>query len=122
MGTEQHEGISLPVDDVKLTVSLVDTLHGIRSDLATGLGRVEAVLVGKADKSDVDRVVTKLEGHDTRISRLERDKEIREERAKVHEQRDETARLSNKAKTGLAIAGITAASSFVFTLFSIFHP
>lgn len=116
---EVRPSISFPVDDIKLTVSLVETLHGIRTDVATGLGRLEKSLENKASKNDVERVVTKLEGHDRRISTLERDKELREERAKVHEQRDQRARLSRKARVGLIIGGATLVSTVTYTIVSI---
>lgn len=60
-GDEVSVSMALPVDDVKLTISLVETLHGMRSDLAGGLGRVEKALDGKADKSDVDRLEKTVE-------------------------------------------------------------
>lgn len=116
---EVRAGISLPVDDIKLTVSLVETLHGIRTDVAAGLGRLEKALESKASKGDVERVISRLEGHDKRIASLERDKELREERAKVHEQRDQRAKLSRKTRIGLIIGGATLVSSVTYTIVSI---
>lgn len=116
---EIRAGLSLPVDDIKLTVSLVDTLHGIRTDVANGLGRLEKALEAKASKNDVERVISRLEGHDKRIATLERDKELREERAKVHEQHDQSAKLSRKARVGITIGAVSLVSSVTYTIVSI---
>jgi hypothetical protein len=97
-----------PVGD-QLTQVLIDGQSRIEGKLDSGLARVETKLEAKADKADIARVETRMEGHESRLSTLEgADKEVRSSKAGVlaaaKERTDAWQRRFNVA-IGLAVIG-----------------
>lgn len=123
-GEEVSVSMALPVDDVKLTISLVETLHGIRTDMAGGLGRVEKALDGKADKSDVDRLersveenrradhrrLEVVESETRRLADEQRARDIAEKATATHIASErETRRRTWSVREKILTVGLTAA-------------
>lgn len=76
-------------DDIEVHYTVKELLTSIRTDQTAGFARLHEAMAGKADKGDVLRLEGLIDGHARRIETLERDKEMREQRAAVHQARDE---------------------------------
>lgn len=113
-----------PIDDERPGVPnvlslLVDSLNRVESKIDSGIARLEAKMDAKADRSEVKRIELTLGEHNTRLSNLERENGLREERRKVHLQRDERTVLSRKAWWALAGSAITVLATLALAITAI---
>ena len=80
--------------------------YSVRDLLARIDGKIDSLTTSvalKADKADLDRIESRLDGHDSRIVGLETWKHDKEVAATVHQQRDN--RWSAKKKTVVGALG-----------------
>lgn len=84
-------------------------------------GKIDIIfnaLAKKADKSDIDRLEQRLDGHEVRLVAVEtwkRDTEIGEQAVRA----ERTARWTNRERVLAALVGVALA---VGTLLAVFHP
>lgn len=72
-------------DGMHVTYDIRELLAGIKQDQATGFGRMEGTLKGKADKTDVVKLESRLDEHARDIGDLQRDRDERQAALKAHE-------------------------------------
>lgn len=106
-----------PADDTALLL-IRDSLKRVEDKL----DHLDLKLDAKADRTDIQDLRLEHEQLTGRVDLLERDRELRKARAEVHQQRDDRATMSLRAKLGFLSGGITmlatlglAIASFVQT-------
>lgn len=76
------------LDEPTITYKLRDILDQIKLAQAQGFARIDANLSIKADKSDIDRLETRLDSHATRLDDVEQWQHDNEVTTNVHFQRN----------------------------------
>lgn len=110
-----------PEHTIQVSYDLKDLLAEIKNEQAKGFSRVETAMLAKADKTDIAELRGISQEHTRRLDALEEDRRLREERAKVHQARDQAdvervkARWSTRERlllvlTSCAIAGGSVAA------------
>lgn len=102
--------------------------YSVRDLLARLDGKLDSLTISlarKADKTDIERVERRVDGHDVRLSALETRDHDREIAASVHAKRDERAEEQRRHRWSVrerVFGAITTAAIAAGALLAIFHP
>jgi hypothetical protein len=86
---------------------LTDAVKSLEGKLERGLARIEDMVAGKANESDVLEIRGEVRRIEERVGVLERVEEKREEAARVHAERDQRSFFSRKNRWAVVATVVT---------------